>query len=297
MTDSRSQALLFSRRWSCRRAAGAVRRRFNRLIFAARWQLLRREPYVTRYFGFELVYGKGNLLVRRIADSREYEPSVAAYLQRSLPRQAQVIDVGANLGLFSLAVLGIEPSATVHMFEPSPIPRRYLQQTLERNDLEDRVRLNATAVSGEAGEASFLVHAAKSSACDGFRELGYAAAGDATEITVETTTLDLYVRQCKIDRVDLIKLDAEGAELFILRGAATTLKQLQPAVLFEAARHHLVAYGLEPEDFVNFFEAVDYQIETLRGSRLTETEFCAAIDTEHEFVAVPHANRKDARVV
>ncbi len=121
MTDSRSQALLFSRRWSCRRAAGAVRRRFNRLIFAARWQLLRREPYVTRYFGFELVYGKGNLLVRRIDDSREYEPSVAAYLQRSLPRQAQVIDVGANLGLFSLAVLGIEPSATVHMFEPSPI--------------------------------------------------------------------------------------------------------------------------------------------------------------------------------
>ena len=68
-----------------------------------------------------------------------------------------------------------------------------------------------------------------------------------------------------------------------------TLERLQPVVLFEAGRQNLAPYGVEPGDIYKFYAAIDYQIESLRGVRLNEAEFCAAIDAESEFVAAPRA--------
>lgn len=269
------------------RGVRSIRSRLNGLLFVIRSELLRQPPYVARYFGFELLYGSGDILVRQYAASGHYEPHVISFVKGTLPPGSVVIDVGANIGLFSLAVLASVPQSTVHMFEPSPVPRGLLSQTLKRNAFGDRVRLNAAALYSEVGEMDFYVHAGKHAALDGLRDTRYATVGDASCIRVPVTTLDSYVKQSAIQRLDLLKLDAEGAELSILQGATVTLRTLRPTVLFEAGMQNLTPYNVTPSELYQFFAEHGYQVVTLRGVSLSESEFRQAIDKVHEFAAVP----------
>jgi FkbM family methyltransferase len=204
-----------------------------------------------------------------------------------LSAHAVIVDVGANIGLFSLAVLRSIPGSRVHMFEPSPIPQRCLAASLARNGLQERAALNAMALYSEPGELEFYVHDGKHSAYDGIRDTRYDWVGSPRPIRVPATTLDQYCQAAGLDRIDLLKIDAEGAELFVLRGAEQTLRTLRPLVLFEIGRKNLAPYGIQPAEVHEFLTARGYHVQTLRGERLDVPGFDRAVGWEHEFAAVP----------
>jgi hypothetical protein len=79
--------------------------RLRRLRFAATHEWLRSPPYVLRHAGFDLLYSPGNALALRFCLTGRYEPEVEAFLESALQPGAVVVDVGANIGFFTLAVL------------------------------------------------------------------------------------------------------------------------------------------------------------------------------------------------
>ena len=239
------------------------------------------------YHGFKLEYGRGDVLVYLFSVTGQYEPQVAAYLKSNLARGAAVVDIGANVGFFSLAVLALIPGSTVHMFEPSPRPRSRLASSIARNRLEARAILNPLALYSEPGEMDFFVHTGYHSAFDGFRDTNYALAGEPTRIKVPVTTLDLYVAEAGITHLDLVKIDVEGAELSVLQGAERTLRELRPRVLFEIGQQNLDPYGLRPEHIYGFFREHGYNVQDIIGKPVTEVEFTRRSALEHEFVGVP----------
>lgn len=127
-----------------------------------------------------------------------------------------VVDVGANIGAYSvLFAQWVGPSGRVIAFEPAPEPYGALRQLIDHNGLTTRVTALQQAVSSQLGTAAFS--AAGASGAN--RLVG--AEGPAT-VVVETTTIDAVCSRRQL-RPRLIKIDAEGAELDVLRGARETI--------------------------------------------------------------------------
>lgn len=138
-----------------------------------------------------------------------------------------VLDVGANVGAYTLLFAQwAGPAGRVIAFEPAPASIAGLRRQLRLNGLTGRVEVVQAAVSGSVGTASF--------ACDGAS--GANALGPAPDaartITVPTTTIDAFCAERAV-RPDMIKIDVEGAELDVLRGARSTLASPSIAVFIE----------------------------------------------------------------
>jgi FkbM family methyltransferase len=173
----------------------------------------------------------------------------ARTLRRLLPGCTVAFDVGAHVGDWTALALEVEPSLQVHCFEPSAGSFRQLEQ---RFGGAANVRLNSSALSDEAGEASLHVHEGEPD------RNSLHGAGESNQ-PVRLRTLDEYCESEGVERIDYLKIDTEGHELAVLRGAEGALR---------AGRIHYVqveygpAYldaGATLEDVMAFLRELGYR--------------------------------------
>lgn len=174
-----------------------------------------------------------------------------------------VVDVGANVGFFTLRQ--IAQGARVLALEPNPDARARLAATITRNGLTKRVRLLPFAAGRTAGTARLSVGAATVTGT----VLAVSGAAERDHFVIEIRPLDsiLALEQ----RVDLLKIDTEGAEVDVLVGAAETLRRTERVVLElhspalrAEARALLLAAGFHA---VLDHGSVDYYARTADGRR------------------------------
>jgi FkbM family methyltransferase len=168
---------------------------------------------------------------------RGYEPETVALFAGALRPGGTVVDVGANHGYFTvLAAALLGPTGRVEAFEPNPAVADALAEVLARNAVAGRVSVHRVALSDREGHARFFVSVA--AANDGFSSL--LATDDALEhgviradhsIRVPTLTFDAFAERAGLGRVDLMKLDVEGAEAMVLRGMERTLAERPPRLI------------------------------------------------------------------
>lgn len=164
-------------------------------------------------------------------DSEDYEPDTFRVLAREMRAAEVFLDVGANTGLFCLMAAAARPEAQVHAFEPSPRVFESLRANIRGNPCSRHVVLNRRAVAARSGATTLHVPSrtwgSASLARAGFEGLP----GHLEE--VEAVTLDEYVRDAHLPRVDLIKIDVEGFEADVLRGARNVLLTHRPTIVCE----------------------------------------------------------------
>jgi FkbM family methyltransferase len=134
-------------------------------------------------------------------------------------RPVTLIDVGANRGDWTAAALAHNPQARIHVFEPDPRPFAAMQA----RSFPPSIRLNAFAVGDERESRTF--HRAANSQLNSLYAEEAAARPMETTMTVEIETLDHYCADHGIDQIDYLKVDVEGHDLPVLRGAADMLSQ------------------------------------------------------------------------
>lgn len=164
-----------------------------------------------------------------------FESDVRSFFEHFLRPGDCVFDVGANVGyhtvLFSRLV---GPSGEVHAFEPTGLTFG----CLVRNTLGAGMncRLNRMGASHES-QPQEMRYGAHGNAClNSFGEpfgAGAAATGAYLSEKVWATTLDAYVRDYEVERIDLVKIDVEGWEERVLRGAVSTLLSRTPVLVLE----------------------------------------------------------------
>lgn len=144
------------------------------------------------------------------------------------------IDVGANVGLYTLkGARLVGQTGKVIALEPGAEAYDHLVANLALNAFS-WVRPMKVAASDVSGEA-VLHHVPLGRDPQAFSLIANARALEGE--VVETLTLDSLVAHCDLDRVDLIKIDVEGAEPMVIAGAQTLLSSLRPAVIFECNAH------------------------------------------------------------
>jgi FkbM family methyltransferase len=162
-----------------------------------------------------------------------------------------IIDGGANIGLFSILAAQMAPRGRVYAFEPAKVTFTALKQNTK--DCKN-VEVFALGLGDRPRKAEMMVHGDCLSGST-LNDSGMTAIGaDKSELVPEEvtiTTIDAFVAEHKLARVDFIKLDAEGYEKQILRGASDTIRRFRP-VLTVSAYH----FPNDKSDIVNLIEGI-----------------------------------------
>jgi FkbM family methyltransferase len=141
--------------------------------------------------------------------TRRFEPEVIQHLIRHTPHDGVFVDAGANVGLVSFAVAAQRPRARIFAFEPNPRVAVRWRANRELNRA-DKASLVESALSDAVGTAPFRLGPTRDSGS------GHLGEGGSD---VATTTLDAFADEQGIDRIDALKIDVEGHESAVLKGA------------------------------------------------------------------------------
>ncbi len=172
------------------------------------------------------------------------------------------LDVGANRGIASVFLA--RHFAEVHAFEPATVNQERFRATMALNGVGN-VTLHPLAVSD--GMGTVTLHLLQG---HGHHSLAPVSSSPTLgEERVQTTTLDAFLSRLGITRVDFLKVDVEGFELEVLRGAEGALKNRRIAMIaFELAPSLLAERGIAPESIVTFLEANGYGCHDLQGTKV-----------------------------
>ncbi len=198
-----------------------------------------------------------------------YEPKTVEAIARNLVKGNQqsplILDVGANVGLIALQLKNQFPNAQLHLFEADPSVFKQLQQNISLNKLSS-MRTNNQAVSDKHGETLTFVKSLAVSE-SGWGRLQNAENRNAPGATyqVGSVSIDSYLSDLNISAVDLLKIDVEGAEELVLRGAEQTLqRKLIRAIVCEINPEALAAFSSSPQKIFELLERHGYQpVETV----------------------------------
>lgn len=248
----------------------AVARIASRLICGARQTLGLRSRVVTRRGGitWDLDLQQGFDLALYLFG--KFEPGVQAACRRLCPNGGVILDVGANIGALTLplAVMAAE-NGKVYAFEPTDFAFRKLLRNIALNpDLSRRI---------EAAQV-FLGDGSSSTAPDSIpaswplrekRGLDPLHGGRPETLRgAQRDTLDQWMARNNPARIDLIKLDVDGHETEVLRGAEKLLRRFRPPMVAEFAPD---VFGDKPGGFGAFISLLSehgYKGETLSGKEL-----------------------------
>ncbi len=249
-------------------------------------------PYIThrKYMGFDLYYSRGTGLIERIrflSPKKIYEEELCSPIAAALNKQegGTFLDIGANIGLISLYVLKHSPKTRILAFEPGYRQRAQLEITVSANDLSERMSVFPYALSDASGIAKFNTSIDdRAVGGDGLLDTGRSN-GAKTE-TVETLTLDEFASRHGI-KIDVIKIDIEGAELWALQGGERTIAEQRPTIFFAMSPLNLKAYPYEADDIIAFFHKLNYRITDMKGEPCTPDNFAILAQRDDMFIALP----------
>jgi len=187
-------------------------------------------------------------LVYRFACCDEENYTRQLFTSRIAPGMT-VLDIGANVGFFTLlAARQVGATGRVYAFEPDPRTFRYLQQNIRNNAMEAIVTVAQVAASDTEGTATFFL--SKGAFLSGLFSSAFSTGDGATTTTVQTVRLDERLSGVKID---VVKMDIEGAELHALRGMRDLLTNpaVAPIMFVECNPAALSAAGGSAQELID----------------------------------------------
>jgi FkbM family methyltransferase len=219
--------------------------------------------------GYVFPVDRGTLIGWSIHFFGSYEPEVRAEIRRRLRPGDTAVDVGANAGWHTLLMAcRVGAGGRVIAVEPNPSSRERLDHGIAINRLTN-VRVDPRALADREGTRTFDAPPA-GHVWDGTGRLTETPVGSGFRIegsertSVAVTTLDALAAEHSLDRVALIKIDVEGWESAVLRGASTVLRRSHPALIFEYDPAYVERSGATGADLVEWLRGFGYQLHVLR---------------------------------
>jgi len=248
--------------WAYRQAS-----RGRRLLEDPQRRLLKRQADLMRTnpvlhveeFGGDFELFASSHLYSRILMRGDYEPELAKLAYDNLDPVKDAIDVGANVGFYTVMMANRLQGQRVLSIEPVPETREVLTRNLEINSLSN-VEVAAVAVGSNRGRGILSV-SPNQPEYSSLGEITHPSMHDSktVDIPIPVDTIDSLVATYGLD-VGFIKLDIEGGELEALKGAKSTLLQQRPAILMETAQSLLESKGASVNQLLEFMEDHNYDV-------------------------------------
>ncbi len=241
--------------------------------------VLERKNGVKLYFDFTQAVCRAEAELLMEGEPEEYAMQlVSAFL--SYTKGRTVLDIGANVGLYSLDLYQHHKEIEYYLFEPVPMTFERLIQTEKLNNVDtDHYKAFNLGMSDKKGTFDFFVPASNEAASmvaneDSFYRKRYNATGNYTgqtnieKVQCKVTTVDDFVAENDLKGIDFIKIDVEGNEKAVLAGAEQTVKRFVPLLYVELLRKHAKRFGYHPNEVIRHMKSLGYQCVTLQDKKI-----------------------------
>jgi len=183
-----------------------------------------------------------------------HERGEVKFLESIVKEGMNVIDIGANVGITTVTVARkIGRRGKLYSFEPTPEYFNILKENISSNGLEN-VKVYELAVTDQVGRVPFSQKELSS---------GIVFEEGAKKFEVSTTSIDRFLSEEKIERIDLINMDCEGSELLVLKGAKETLQKNKVKIFCEIHHDFLKELGQSVEELVQYLQGLEFQVQSV----------------------------------
>lgn len=203
-------------------------------------------------------------------------------LIEALSRDQIAIDVGANKGSYLWALSKAIPDGAVVAFEPQPVLAEYLRRSCLKSGLKNVV-IEAAGCSEVSGQLSLAIPGDGTSSPGASFEPAVAAAQPCRFVSVPTVSLDSYFAG-ETRRIGALKIDVEGHELSVLKGAKDLISYHKPTIVCECEERHLTRGTVN--DVIEWVQSMGYTAYFCEGATLRPAS---------QFVASVHQKRRGER--
>lgn len=218
---------------------------------------------------------------------RNFEYHVVRVFKELIKNETGFLDIGTNIGYYSMVAKALNPGIKVIGFEPMPAAIKYFRMNQQLNGFQD-IELIPKALSNEAGEFTFYsVYNPKYDkvedhlAGDGSLNAGTMDNKLSKEITVTAITLDSFLEKRPDLKVGFVKLDTEASEHLVLAGASKLLSEHRPIIMCEVLKGQIEA------ELETIFSNADYQYFKALKAGLMEVTTLVRNDDQNDYFMVP----------
>jgi FkbM family methyltransferase len=207
--------------------------------------------------GFQMIVRAEEEVGRTIYYKGVFEDAETLFFRSLISDSSVCFDVGANIGYYSLLFASLNRSGSVHSFEPVPLNYHLLSINALLNGFSN-LHANLCAIAEKEGNAELTI--STDSAYSSLMHAGRKPV--ASKIRATLTTIDAYCSNHDISRIDVLKVDVEGAEGNVLSGARQILQdpQRRPrTVMLELYEPMLALFGSSAAEIFRKMEAFGYR--------------------------------------
>ncbi|MNU66697.1 2-O-methyltransferase NoeI [compost metagenome] len=272
--------------------------RFAEKILLALIRLVHSKPWIYKFVPVNTDYQSGSIRKAKrngiyyeldISDYQEWliyfycKSDSSDYVLSYLAESEIILDIGANIGQTAFNMLQTQTSKglnpLVYAFEPYPKTFHKLETNIRLNQT---VRINAfnIGLSNQKGLLHMAQHSPSNSG--GFRMTSDTQNG----ISVPVISLDEFVSEQKITRIDFIKIDVEGFELSVLEGAKQVIRQFKPILVFEYSVENIQAQNGNIEEALTGILENNYKISTKEG--LSDLKSILLLNYQTDLICTPN---------
>lgn len=208
---------------------------------------------------------------RRIFAKKSHELETERHILKFAKEATCFVDIGANIGYFSLMLAHKFPNLPVISFEPNPNNIHFLKKNIELNQLKN-ITLNEICLADKVGQVEFAVPPLNES---GWGRIGGTSTPlkGFTKVIAKCETLDHMLEQGEFEKVkpSLLKMDIEGFEELALRGAESFLKKFKPILCIELNDPCLLENGSSSQNVMKYLSTLGYESFIINGEDLEKT--------------------------
>jgi FkbM family methyltransferase len=210
--------------------------------------------------GISLRLDPRDLVAQHLLLTGRWEPDTWRIVQDYLPVGGTFVDVGAHIGYYTLkAARRVGPAGRVVAVEPNPAILEELRENLAQSGASRVVSVEPVACADRRSKVDLFVSPRSNTGTASLSRENASQAGDVTgRVSVDALPLDDIVERLDLSRVDVVKMDIEGAELLALRGATRTLARLRPVLVLEVMDRQLRNMGASEQELVAHLRDAGY---------------------------------------
>lgn len=165
-----------------------------------------------------------------------------------------ILDIGANIGYFSLYFATKFPSTKIYAFEPIPNTFDSMKENIQLNHVENIESFNLGLTDKKKKLEMFY----NPEGCGSSSLKDLLGATCTRKVECAFSTVDDFILEKNITHLDFIKCDVEGAEKFVYEGAFKTIERFRPLIFSEMLRKWSAKFGYHPNEIIQFFKKLDY---------------------------------------
>ena len=243
---TRNWPFVRGRHWLFRRASGAgIVKRLSESI----------QSGVKTRAGFRIATIEHDRVSDWIKVFGNYEVGTDRFLVGCARSGGLFLDIGSNIGYYSLLVASQHVSRNVWAFDPNPLVRECLENSIRLNSYHERVRVFPYALSDHDGHSAMIIEEGVS----GSGHLSESNDGNEGGLAeIEIREFDPIWQAAGSPEVSSVKIDVEGHELQVLKAMKSVLEQNHPDIVIELVEDQLNRYGSSVEGVVGFLEGIGY---------------------------------------